>query len=338
MGPQGVTGSFSGSVDGFTIKNISNKLIAQQIKTTEIEKNLDKNLPYRNGAKQEVKPNLSSPVNGGLHGFRYVEKYDTLYGSKRSTNAGDDIFWAWKNLNDLSTSIKAVATGAPANYRGCDQIVYSAYKDKLYGVLDDYNYNSTSTRIVISEIDPVTLVNSIVVNFDMTSTWWGAIGSPAATYGKYLYCAFTNKAYTSTRVTRVDLDDFTLTHLIFATPYSSAVPHAMAIDEGHLYMTTIWGTQNYISKISLSSFTVVSNTPVSPSGMTAFTALFSDDLLIKGEYIYAIEEGSYTNKNVVKISKTNPATQEKMTWLTRSDHNLYAINSHNDLKIGRAHV
>jgi hypothetical protein len=332
MGATGSTGTFSTSlIDNNTIKIDTGVLKAQLQKTTERERYIDIGKPYRDGRTQEVIMDLSDSTYGGFHGFRYVEKYDALYATRRLVSTGSQVFYKFSDLNDLSTFTSSVVTGVPTNYKSADQIVYSQYKDKLYAGIDDYVYNAASTRIVISEIDPITLVNSIVVNFDM-GAWWGAIGTPMATDGQYLYVAYTNKAYTQHRVTRVDLDDYSLTHLLYTPPVTgSAAPHSMGIDNNFLYVGSMWGTQNYVVKIDLSTFTVTTNTGLGPSGLTAFQALITDDILVHGNSIYFLQEGSYTDKNVIKVNKDDVTIQEKQTWLTKGDHAIYAITSHNDL-------
>lgn len=256
------------------------------------------NMPYLDENTQVVSiPEFDDATFGGAHGLIYIAEHDVIFASLRTTPGS---FIRFNNPNDLTDYDYVEITGVGA-YNNPDQLVYSSLTDKVYIILSDFDFSGVSNFRVV-EVDPVTLAYSLIIDDD---TGQGAIGAPTITI-------VDNYLYALNGVPNSVLRQYDLTSSTTPIPSSASVSlfdsdrrgHALESDGTHLYATSISFTANeYIAKISLDLSTVEQE--LIPLGSSSTFGGFTDDLLVWGDYIYALSEIISPETYLFKINKND---------------------------------
>jgi hypothetical protein len=151
------------------------------------------------------------------------------------------------NANNLSDYRE---TTFPSGYIKGEQIVYSSIIGKLYTVFSHWS------KVIIAEIDPVSLVYDEDKIVDTIHHTAGGSGNTMATDGSYLYAtAYLNGGIT--QVCKYSLATFSGTPVATLQMDSACVNgHAMKVLDGILYMT---GASNppWVAKVRTSDLAVV---------------------------------------------------------------------------------
>jgi len=180
------------------------------------------------------------------------------------------------NANNLSDYMEATF---PSDYNEAEQIVYSNVTGKLYTVFSHWS------KVIIAEIDPVTLAFDEDKIVDTTHHTSGGLGHTMATDGSYLYAT----AYLSggiTQVCKYSLTTFSGTPVATLQMDSSCVNgHAMQVLDGILYMT---GANNppWVAKVRTSDLAVVQTNHLR-GGVYA-----TDDFALTDRYMFLSTESS----------------------------------------------
>ena len=254
----------------------------------------DNSLIPRTGAIQEVPiTTLNDAQLGGIHGFRYVQKYDAIFATDRSTGSST-LLYKFHNPNDLTqyTTVDLKQAG----YFFSDQLIYSAYKDRLYAVMSD-GTNWVGTFIKLVEIHPVTLAITNVISYNTGAL----VGTPSfITLDNHLYVA---TCYYNPKVIKFDLDtyDFVSQRII---PDSNNGAHGIVTDGNKLYVTSTWNSANqFVVRINPITM-VIEQTMNYTFPYTGVVSGVTDDILIIGDYLYLPLEG-FTNNYLFKVKTSD---------------------------------
>lgn len=144
--------------------------------------------------------------------------------------------------------------------------------------------------------------------------------------GQYAYVAYLRVDYAQTRITRINLEDYSLTHLILNTSNSSGFTNGLVADNKFLYAWSAYGTTNYIRKINLDTFTLHSTSVIGPTGQSIYQAGITKDSVEVNNYIYTALHGSYPSKYLVRVSKEDTQNVSYISPLfSHADHQIYCI-------------
>ena len=279
----------------------------------------DTNMKFKEGEfQEEIISSLNATINltyglGGIHGFRYVEKYKSIYAIARDTVNGEQNVYIFSDLDDLS-NYTLVTVSIPNGMSGSDQIIYSSYKDKLYFFPTDTIQSNGGyvyyNNLVGYELDPSDNSVTQVIDIDAWNDYSNyLIWYPVVTVlDNYLYVGFGTP---NQKVLKISLDDYSVdSDLTLTFTNSSESIHNILTDGSKLYVTSFLNNSTgTIAAIESSNFSLDSqeDTVVSWTG----TGGLSDDGTIVGDYIYVQTEGvcSSGSNGILKINKSDLTDQ-----------------------------
>lgn len=262
---------------------------------------------------------VNDVIAGGFHGLQYIEKYDSLYAVARGANT---LLYKFTDMNDLS--VYTTTDLSVANYGGgTENIVYDDVKDKLYIVMGDVDYSQYD--IVVWEIDPITLVSSIVI----THTSTVLVGAPPfIALNGFLYVA---NNYYSAIMYKFDLSDYTLDDSL-AFGHATNGPHAMMTDGEKIFVTAVWewGSGIQVARLTKDTLFVEESVQMPLVGLENGRAGFTDDGILIGDYIYIGTENQSPN-TMYKVKKSDLTDYVDLNIQIQPNTELWAVAYDNNL-------
>lgn len=237
------------------------------------------------GTEEIFLTSVNDVALGGFHGIVYVEKHKSLYASSRSITTK---VFRFPDVTDLTTYTEIDIS--VASYGGTENIVYDEVKDKLYCVMSDSTYSQYFIKVW--EIDPITMVKTLVIDYDTTNI---LIALPTfSAFGGFLYVA--NGYYTNT-LFRFDLSDYTLdTSAVVGN--AGNIMHNIMSDGTKLYITsgTIWDANGIqVTRIHATTLFVEETIQIPLVGDGSGFGGFTDDGIVIGDYFYVGTEAQPVN-------------------------------------------
>ena len=256
-------------------------------------------LPYINENTQSVNiPEFDDATLGGSHGLIYIKEHNCLYSTVRS-NVGAS-FIRFNNPEDLTDYTHVDVSSVVPGYNAPDQIIYSAYTDRIYMVVGDLSYTQSNLRVI--EIHPTTNAFSLVIDEPLGAGQLTG-GVTCTIIGNNL---FTMNGYYNGKLMKFSLDSFTLTSTISITEANNSI-HSIDTDGKKLYLASSFNSSDH-SFLRVDPITMVLEQQATHN-LGTFSGTVSgvtDDILIWGDYIYLPTEGLDSNK-LLRVEKANLA-------------------------------